>query len=49
MSVGGVGMEMESPVRLMDLDEEIKMLEEYRDALKMRLEKVNKRLEGLKR
>lgn len=49
MSMGGMGMEMESPVSLMDIDEEIKMLEEYRDALNMRLEKVNKRLEGLKR
>ncbi len=40
---------MESPVSLMDVDEEIKMLEEYRDALNMRLEKVNKRLSALKR
>jgi predicted metal-binding protein len=47
--MGGMGMEMESPVSLMDVDEEIKMLEEYRDALNVRLEKVNKRLEGLKR
>ena len=41
------GMEFALP--LMDIDEEIKMLEEYRDALQARLEKVNKRLEGLKR
>ncbi len=41
--------DMESPVSLMDVDEEIKMLEEYRDALNMRLEKVNKRLSALKR
>ncbi len=47
---GGHGlMEMESPVSLMDVDEEIKMLEEYRDALNAHLAKVNKRLEGLKR
>ncbi len=41
--------DMESPVSLMDVDEEIKMLEEYRDALNMRLEKVNRRLSALKR
>ncbi len=40
---------MESPVSLMDVSEEIKMLEEYRDALNERLEKVNKRLAGLTR
>jgi len=40
---------MYSPVALMDVDEEIKMLEEYRDALSARLEKVSKRLAGLKR
>jgi hypothetical protein len=45
----GTGMSMEPPVPLMDVDEEIKMLEEYRDALNTHLEKVNKRLEGLKR
>ena len=45
----GHGMGMEPPVPLMDVDEEIKMLEEYRDALNTHLEKVNKRLEGLKR
>jgi hypothetical protein len=47
----GAGMHygMEFPLPLMDIDEEIKMLEEYRDALQARLEKINKRLEGLKR
>jgi len=45
----GMGMSMEPPVPLMDVDEEIKMLEEYKDALNTHLEKVNKRLEGLKR
>lgn len=47
----GAGMHqgMEFALPLMDIDEEIKMLEEYRDALSARLEKVNKRLEGLKR
>jgi hypothetical protein len=47
----GAGMHhgMEFALPLMDVDEEIKMLEEYRDALNARLEKVNKRLEGLKR
>jgi hypothetical protein len=43
----GVGMEFGPS--LMDVSEEIKMLEEYRDALSARLEKVNKRLEGLRR
>jgi prefoldin subunit 5 len=33
----------------MDVEEEIKMLEEYREALTRSLEKVNKRLEALKR
>jgi hypothetical protein len=42
-------MGMEPPVPLMDVDEEIKILEEYKDALNTHLEKVNKRLEGLKR
>ena len=37
------------PFPLMDVEEEIKMLEEYREALTKRLEKVNKRLEALKR
>ncbi len=41
--------DMESPVSLMDVDEEVKMLEEYKDALSARLEQVNKRLAGLKR
>jgi hypothetical protein len=47
----GAGMHhgMEFALPLIDVDEEIKMLEEYRDALSARLEKVNKRLEGLKR
>jgi ubiquinone biosynthesis protein UbiJ len=34
---------------LMDVNEEVKMLEEYKEALTKRLEKVNKRLEALKR
>jgi hypothetical protein len=33
----------------MDVDEEIKMLEEYKDALSAQLEKVKQRLAGLKR
>jgi formate-dependent nitrite reductase cytochrome c552 subunit len=33
----------------MDVEEEVRMLEEYREALAKRLEKVNKRLEALKR
>jgi len=37
------------PFPLMDVEEEIKMLEEYKEALTKRLEKVNKRLETLKR
>ncbi|MGQ9538597.1 MAG: DUF5320 domain-containing protein [Candidatus Bathycorpusculaceae bacterium] len=37
------------PWPIMDVEEEIKMLEEYREALTKRLEKVNKRLEALKR
>lgn len=46
----GAGMHpgMEFALSLMDVNEEIKMLEEYRDALNARLEKVNKRLEGLR-
>jgi tetrahydromethanopterin S-methyltransferase subunit B len=35
--------------QVMDVEEEIKMLEEYREALAKTLEKVNKRLEALKR
>ena len=34
---------MEFTLSLMDVNEKIKMLEEYRDALQARLEKVNKR------
>ncbi|MEM3770685.1 MAG: DUF5320 domain-containing protein [Candidatus Bathyarchaeia archaeon] len=37
------------PWPIMDVEEEIKMLEEYKEALAKRLEKVNKRLEVLKR
>jgi len=37
------------PWPLMDVEEEIKTLEEYKEALTKRLEKVNKRLEALKR
>jgi prefoldin subunit 5 len=36
------------PFPLMDVEEEIKMLEEYKEALTKRLEKINKRLETLK-
>jgi hypothetical protein len=42
-------MGMESPVPLTDIEEEIRMLEEYKDALAKQLERVNKRLDGLKR
>jgi prefoldin subunit 5 len=34
---------------MMDVEEEIRVLEEYREALTKELEKVNKRLEALKR
>jgi hypothetical protein len=37
------------PWPIMDVEEEIKMLEEYKEALTKRLEKINKRLEALKR
>jgi hypothetical protein len=37
------------PWSIMDVEEEIKMLEEYKEALTKKLEKVNKRLEALKR
>jgi ubiquinone biosynthesis protein UbiJ len=37
------------PMAIMDVEEEVKMLEEYKEALTKRLEKVNKRLEALKR
>lgn len=40
---------MSFPPPLMDIEDEIKMLEEYKEALTKRLEKVNKRLEALKR
>ena len=46
----GAGMHpgMDFAMSLMEVSEEIKMLEEYRDALSAHLEKVNKRLEGLR-
>jgi hypothetical protein len=44
----GVGAGIESLVPLMDIDEEIRMLEEYKDALTKQLEMVNKRLGRLK-
>jgi hypothetical protein len=34
---------------LISVDEEVRMLEEYREALTKQLEKINKRLEALKR
>jgi len=34
---------------LMSVDEEVKMLEEYKEALTKRLEQVNKRIEALNR
>lgn len=37
------------PWPIMDVEEEIKMLEEYKEALTKKLEKVNKRLEFQKR
>jgi hypothetical protein len=43
------GIGMESPLPLMDLDDETKMLEEDRDAFTFHLEKVNKRINALKR
>jgi prefoldin subunit 5 len=36
------------PWPMMDVEEEIKMLEEYKEALTKELEKINKRLEALK-
>jgi hypothetical protein len=45
----GMRISLESPVPLMDITEEMKMLEEYKDALTKQLERVNKRLEGFKR
>jgi len=43
----GIGMGYHLP--LMDVEEEVKMLEEYKEALTKRLEKVTKRIEALKR
>jgi hypothetical protein len=43
------GWAMDPPVPLIDVEDEIKMLEEYKDALTKQLERVNKRLEGFKR
>jgi hypothetical protein len=40
---------MDFPFPLINVEEEIKMLEEYRETLTSQLEKVNKRLEALKR
>jgi ubiquinone biosynthesis protein UbiJ len=42
-------MDMAFPLSLMDVEEEVKMLEEYKEALTKRLEQVNKRIEVLKR
>jgi len=42
-------MDMAFPLSLMDVEEEVKMLEEYKEALTKRLEQVNKRIEALKR
>jgi len=36
------------PWQIMDVEEEIKMLEEYKETLTKTLEKVNKRLEALR-
>jgi hypothetical protein len=36
------------PWPMMDVEEEIKMLEEYKESLTKELEKINKRLETLK-
>lgn len=44
----GPHMGMGYHLPLMDVQEEIKMLEEYKEALTKRLEQVNKRIEGLK-
>jgi len=41
-------MRMGFPWPTMDVEEEIKMLEEYKEALTKELEKINKRLEALK-
>ena len=45
----GPRMGMGFPFPLMDVEEEVKMLEEYKEALTKRLEKVNKRIVALKR
>jgi len=45
----GPRMDMAFPLPLMDVEEEVKMLAEYKEALTKRLEKVNKRIEALKR
>jgi len=45
----GPRMGMAFPLPLMDVEEEVKMLEEYKEALTKRLEQVNKRIEALKR
>jgi len=42
-------MDMAFPLSLMDVEEEVKTLEEYKEALTKRLEQVNKRIEALKR
>jgi hypothetical protein len=42
-------MDMAFPLSLMDVEEEVKMLEEYKESLTKRLEQVNKRIEALKR
>jgi hypothetical protein len=42
-------MDMAFPLSLMDVEEEVKMLEEYKEVLTKRLEQVNKRIEVLKR
>ena len=41
-------MSMAFPLSLMDVGEEVKILEEYKEALTKRLEQVNKRIEALK-
>jgi len=45
----GPRMGMGYPFPLMDVEEEVKMLEEYKEALTKRLEQVTKRIEDLKR
>jgi len=42
-------MRMSFQWSIMDVEEEIKMLEEYKEALTKELEKINKRLAALKR